>query len=363
MIVHDPEGRWVEGEGLDWAALPERVEGVIAARVERLPDELRDLLAVASVEGEEFTAEVVARVRDADTREVVRLLSRELETRHRLVRAHGVRALAAGRLSRFGFSHVLFQRYLYGTLNEVERVQLHEDVGTALEALYGDDTEEIAVQLAHHFEQAGIIDKAIRYLQQAGQSCVHRTANREAIGHFQRALELLATLTGVGRARPHRARPADGDPDPADRRCSAGGTHGLERPWSGPTIWWSGSATRTSWCRCCSSSRIFERAQPEHPRRNRPWGARARARRGARGRAEIILAHWLLGVVCAFAGDLARGRAHFEEAVSLYDATPAPRPGAPHRVGPGRRLAGAPHLADTPHGATSTRVCATRPRR
>ena len=54
MIVHDPEGRWVESDDLDWAALPERVEGVIAARVERLPDELRDLLAVASVEGEEL---------------------------------------------------------------------------------------------------------------------------------------------------------------------------------------------------------------------------------------------------------------------------------------------------------------------
>jgi len=195
LIVHDPEGRWVEGADLDWGALPERVEGVIGARIERLTDQLRDLLTIASVEGKEFTAEVVARVRDMDSRETIRLLSRELEQRHRLVSARGVHALTAtSRLSSFGFSHVLFQRYLYTNLNEVERVQFHEDVGNVLEALYGDDTEEIAIRLARHFEEAGIIDKAVHYLHQAGERSTRMTASQEAIGHLRKATELLATL-------------------------------------------------------------------------------------------------------------------------------------------------------------------------
>ena len=89
---------------------------------------------------------------------------------------------------------MLFQRYLYDCLDKVERVQLHHDVGEVLEALYGGDSGEIAPQLARHFDEAGVVDKAIQYLQLAGEQAVRQTANLEAIGHLRRALELLATL-------------------------------------------------------------------------------------------------------------------------------------------------------------------------
>lgn len=62
---------------------------------------------------------------DAETRDTIRLLSRELEKRHRLISARGIRALVEGRLSLYGFSHVLFQHYLYSSLDEVERARLH----------------------------------------------------------------------------------------------------------------------------------------------------------------------------------------------------------------------------------------------
>jgi predicted ATPase len=64
-LVQDPEGRWVEGPALDWETLPARVEAVIAERIGRLAEPLQAALRVASVEGEVFTAEVVARVRVA----------------------------------------------------------------------------------------------------------------------------------------------------------------------------------------------------------------------------------------------------------------------------------------------------------
>ncbi len=65
-LVRDAEGRWVAACSLDWQKLPPRVEGVIEARIGRLTPMLRQVLQVASVEGEEFTAEVVARVTDND---------------------------------------------------------------------------------------------------------------------------------------------------------------------------------------------------------------------------------------------------------------------------------------------------------
>ena len=70
-LVQDSEGCWVEGEALDWETLPTRVEAVIAERISRLAHLLQAELRVASVEGEGFTAEVIARVRSAGEGEVV----------------------------------------------------------------------------------------------------------------------------------------------------------------------------------------------------------------------------------------------------------------------------------------------------
>ncbi len=195
-LVQDPEGGWVEGPALDWETLPTRVEAVIAERIGRLAEPLRAALRVASVEGEVFTAEVVARVRAADEREVVGRLSGELDRRHRLVRAQGILRMDGQRLSHYRFRHILFQRYLYNSLDEVERAHLHEQVGTALEGLYGSQEEvtAIAVELARHFQEARMTEKAIDYLRQAGDRAMLLSASAEAIAHFTRGLALLKTL-------------------------------------------------------------------------------------------------------------------------------------------------------------------------
>jgi tetratricopeptide (TPR) repeat protein len=102
--------------------------------------------------------------------------------------------VAGRRLWRYAFRHVLFQRYLYEGLSELERGYLHEDVGKVLEELYGEETDGIAVQLARHFLEAGIDDKACEYLTRAGQQAIRVGAYREALGHLRRALDLLERL-------------------------------------------------------------------------------------------------------------------------------------------------------------------------
>ena len=194
MLVKDQQGRWIEGSGLDWDALPTRVDAVIEERIGRLPEKSREVLKIASVEGESFTAEVVARLQNADVREVVHTLSNELDKRHHLVAAKGIRRVDSQRLSMYLFQHILFQRYLYSSLDEVERSHLHEEVGTALEMFYGEQAEEMAVHLARHFQEAGITAKAVEYLHTAGRKGVQLSANEEAISHFNRGLELLKTL-------------------------------------------------------------------------------------------------------------------------------------------------------------------------
>jgi DNA-binding SARP family transcriptional activator len=198
----DEAGRWREGPALDWETLPTRVEGMIEARIGRLPPELRQALQVASVEGEEFTAEVVACVQRSEEQDFVRRLSAEVSRRHRLVSAPSLQWLGAQHLSRYRFRHNLFQKYLYQTLDEAERAYLHAEVGRALEVLYKDQADLVAVQLARHYQAAGDVDKAVAYLLKAGQKALQLAANEEAIGHFNQGVALLKNLPDT----PERAR-------------------------------------------------------------------------------------------------------------------------------------------------------------
>jgi predicted Ser/Thr protein kinase len=186
LLAQNEQSEWVEVSDIDWETVPARVDAVVEERVGRLPSQLRDILRLASVEGENFTAEVVARVQSLDPRELVHLLSNELEKRHHLVRAKGILRANGTRLSQYAFQHILFQRHLYSQLDDVERPYLHDAVGTALEQLYGDRTDDIAVQLARHFQEAGVVEKAVDYLHRAGQRAVHVSANEEAIAHFSK---------------------------------------------------------------------------------------------------------------------------------------------------------------------------------
>ena len=120
-LLRDDEGRWMEGPALDWDRLPRRVEAVIAAHIARLPREQQELLSVASVEGEEFHAEVAARVLQRARTEVLAALSGPLSQEHRLVRAQSLRRVGEQRFSRYRFRHYLFQHYLYQRLDAVRR--------------------------------------------------------------------------------------------------------------------------------------------------------------------------------------------------------------------------------------------------
>jgi predicted ATPase/tRNA A-37 threonylcarbamoyl transferase component Bud32 len=191
MLVKDRQGRWVEGRVFAWDKLPSRVDAVIMERISRLTEKMREVLTLASVEGQEFTAEVLARLRKEEVRELIKVLSSELEKRHHLVAAKGIRSLDKQRLSLYVFQNNLFQKYLYNGLDEVERIHLHEEVGSILEVLYGEQADEISVQLARHFQEAQIMPKALGYFANAGNRALHLSAYTEAIAHFSKALEIL----------------------------------------------------------------------------------------------------------------------------------------------------------------------------
>jgi DNA-binding SARP family transcriptional activator/tetratricopeptide (TPR) repeat protein len=198
-LVLDEAGRWSESAALDWQSLPARVEAVIARRLGRLDSAARDILSVASVEGEEFTAEVVARVLGLPERPLLRDLS-SLQQRDRLVAESGEVPVGRGYLSAFRFRHRLFQQYLYRQLPAGERRRLHAEVANALASLYAGDLDQIVVSLAHHYAAAAAWDQAVPHWIRAGDLAYQKASLRDAAGHYQSALAHWPEAGGAGRA-------------------------------------------------------------------------------------------------------------------------------------------------------------------
>jgi len=196
-LIRNAIGRWVEGSLLNWDSLPRRVEAVIAERIARLPQAWQRLLSIASVEGEEFSAQLVAQVQGVSEAETLQFLDGPLSRQQRLVSAQGFQSLGKRRIARYRFKHILFQKYLYSQLDPQERLRLHAAVGNALESLYaeqsGDQTSELVVRLAWHFESAGLVHKAIAYLKQAAEWSIRLSAYPEGTGYYRHALKLLET--------------------------------------------------------------------------------------------------------------------------------------------------------------------------
>jgi len=188
----DANGAWAAGPTLNWDTLPARVQAVIQERLGRLERTSRKMLTIASVEGERFTAQVIAHVQDIPEREVLQALTHRLGMRHRLVRELGETQVDHRFVSRYRFSHRLFQRYLYESLSPGERRLLHWEVAAALEKLYLGCTEEIAVELARHY--AGNAEQERHYARMAGERAAEQYANDEAVGYLSRALDLTPEM-------------------------------------------------------------------------------------------------------------------------------------------------------------------------
>jgi len=194
-LFKDKNGFWIESDNLDWNLLPAKVESVIEERIERLDPELREILTIASVEGESFTAEIVAKVQGAEERFILHTLSKGLTQQHRLVREQEGIEIRGKILSRYKFNHILFQNYFYKQLGKGERRLIHASVANAIENLYGNQLDSITVKLAQHLHLANDFPRAFRYYIQAAERAASIYAINEAITNYSQAIDLISKLS------------------------------------------------------------------------------------------------------------------------------------------------------------------------
>ena len=96
--------------------------------------------------------------------------------------------------ARYLFKHALIQDTAYQSLLKSTRQQYHQQIAQVLEEQFPETVETQPELVAHHYTEAGLIEQAIPYWQQAGQRASQRSTNVEAISHLAKGLELLKTL-------------------------------------------------------------------------------------------------------------------------------------------------------------------------
>jgi len=167
--------------------IPPTVQGILAARIDRLPPEEKELLQALAVIGREFPLSLVRQVVQLSPDQLDRLLS-------------GVQAgefiydRPAAADIEYSFKHALTHDVAYNSLLTDRRKVLHERIAQAIEALYPERLEDHLTELAHHFDRSGNLPKAVEYLGRTGDRAARQGAHSGAIGYFNRALELLRGL-------------------------------------------------------------------------------------------------------------------------------------------------------------------------
>jgi predicted ATPase/class 3 adenylate cyclase len=170
--------------------LPPTVQAVLASRIDRLSPEEKDLLQTLAVIGKEFSLGLLKQVVDHPDETLQRLLSR-------LRDAEFIYEQPAFPEPDYVFKHALTQEVAYNSLLVERRKVLHERAAKAIEMIFHNRLEDQYSELASHYSRSGNTQKAVDYLQLAGQQAVQRSANAEAIDHLTVALELLKTLPGT----------------------------------------------------------------------------------------------------------------------------------------------------------------------
>jgi tetratricopeptide (TPR) repeat protein len=177
-------GGWVVAPGAPLSGvdlgIPVAVDRVVLARIDRLPEAHKLTLKVASVIGQSFELDVLARAYPLQP--APEALGQHMAAMQERDLVHP--ELPGRRIYRF--KHAITQEVAYGTLLSEQQLHLHHLVGESLEYLQPEAVE----RLAYHYSSSGTRDKALLYLDRAARKAQREYANQTALNYYEQALSL-----------------------------------------------------------------------------------------------------------------------------------------------------------------------------
>jgi hypothetical protein len=187
VIVRDESGEhWKATAAIESIAIPDTLQALLISRIDRLEEEAKRTLQVASVIGRSFYYQVLKSVSD----EAV-ALDRQLST---LQRVDLIREAARVPDVEFMFRHELTRQAAYDSILRRRRPEFHRRVGEAMEEIFVDRLDDEADRLAYHFGEAHDDERALKYSLSAAAAAARLYANDEAVRHYTTALEIVGRL-------------------------------------------------------------------------------------------------------------------------------------------------------------------------
>jgi predicted ATPase/class 3 adenylate cyclase len=313
VLVGEP-GAYRLAQRLPTIQVPATVQAVLAARIDRLPPEEKQLLQAAAVIGTEVPLpllEAIAELPEAALhRGLAHLQAAEFLYETRLFPERA-----------YTFKHALTQQVAYQSLLISTRQRYHAQLARELEAR-PETVETQPELLAHHYTEAGLAAPAVGYWQRAGQRAIERSAHAEAISHLSKGLEVLKTL-----------------PDTHTRaQQELGLQHTLGpvlmaiRGWAAPEVESTYARARALCQQVGDTPQLF----PALLGIGTFYLASGKLRTARELREQLLSlpqrqqdptlllhAHLALGASLLWLGELAQARVHLEQGIRLYDQHPS----------------------------------------
>ncbi len=173
---------------LDDIGIPPTVNGILAARIDRLAPDEKELLQTLAVIGKGFSLRLIEHVAPPEFVPRLQALLAALQAGDFIYEEP-----QAGE-SEYYFNHALTQEVAYSSVLSERRKLLHEDIARAIEQIYATCLDDYVAAVAYHYDRSGNLPKAIEYLGRAGQQAAQRAAYGEAADRFAEALRLLRTM-------------------------------------------------------------------------------------------------------------------------------------------------------------------------
>ena len=184
--IHREDDHYVLARRPSEIQVPDTIQGIIAARMDRVEESLKRIMQVASVIGREFAYRILATI--TGMRE---------DLKASLINLQGLEFIYEKQLFpelEYIFKHALTQEVAYNSLLLKRRREIHEKIGQAIEELNAERLEELYELLAYHYVRSDNKQKALEYLDLANRKTEQAYAVEDAKGYFDKAMELLDTL-------------------------------------------------------------------------------------------------------------------------------------------------------------------------
>ena len=309
-LLVDAGDRYELSEPLPPLAIPTTLHDSLMARLDRLAP-VKEVAQIGAVIGREFAhallAAVAGRPEDQLRDALDQLVASELVFRR-----------GAPPDATYSFKHALVQDAAYQSLLRSRRQQLHARIAGVLEERFLDGADVQPELLAHHCTEAGLSEEAVEYWYRAGRLASGRAALAEAVGHFDKALELLGTFR----------EPSVRIQREIDLQIALGGALIAAKGYASP-------ATGRAYARAGELCRevgdagrlfpllfgqwVFHMARAEHAAAQEIAAETLRSAERGGDPADLVVGHRAAGIGALWRGDLIEARGHLEQELALYD--------------------------------------------